>query len=200
LKATMLILFMLIMAVGVVPTQAAFGGFDAKDGLAAKSSLSSANGADSKRIEDRMEEALSGLESFKSTRVDKKTNLMQPDIKNQNSSLQNSSIQNSSIQNLSINSSALNSSALNSSAAKSDLTEDEKLKSNEADAASPTTLEGNSSVGLNGVSTSSKANFNGYYGMTASRHETGKSNIKSKIALSGAFEVDKTVKFQDQGF
>jgi hypothetical protein len=191
----MLILFMLIMAVSVVSTQAAFGGFDAKDGLAAKSSLSSANGADSKRIEDRMEEALSGLESFKSTRVDKKTNLMQPDIKNQNSSLQNSSLQN-----LSINSSALNSSVLNSSAAKSDITEDQKLKSNEADAASPTTLEGNSSVGLNGVSTSSKANFNGYYGMTASRHEMGKSNIKSKIALSGAFEVDKTVKFQDQGF
>jgi hypothetical protein len=186
---------MLIMAVSMLPTQADFGGFDAKDSLAAKSSLSLANGADSKRIEDKMDEALSGLDSWNAARVGNKINSIQPDIKNQNSS-----IQNSSLQNLSINSSALNSSALNSSAALSDITEDQKLKSDVAEAASPMTLEGNSSVGLNGVSTSSKANFNGYYGMTASRHEMGKSNIKSKIALSGSFDVDKTVKFQDQGF
>ena len=191
----MLILFMLIMAVSMLPTQADFGGFDAKDSLAAKSSLSLAIGADSKRIEDKMDEALSGLDSWNAARVGNKINSIQPDIKNQNSS-----IQNSSLQNLSINSSALNSSALNSSAALSDITEDQKLKSDVAESASPMTLEGNSSVGLNGVSTSSKANFNGYYGMTASRHGSGKSNIKSEIALSGSFDVDKTVKFQDQGF
>jgi hypothetical protein len=195
LKATMLILLMLILAVDAIPTQADLGGFDAKDSLATKISLSSVQSSDSKRIEDRMDEALSGLDSLKSTRDDKNLNPIQQDIKNQNSS-----IQNSSSQNLSINSSALNSSALNSSVALSDITEDQKLKSDEAQAASPTTLEGNSSVGLNGVSTNSKANFNGYYGMTASRHEIGKSRIESKTALSGAFEVDKTVKFQDQGF
>jgi hypothetical protein len=191
----MLILFMLIMAADVVLAEAAFGGFDAKDSLASKSSLSSVLGADSKRIEDRMDAAMSGLDSLKSTKEDEKINSTRPDINNQNSS-----IQNSSLQNLSTNSSALNSSALNSSAGLSDLTEGQKLRSDEAEAASPTTLEGNSSAGLNGVSTSSKANFNGYYGMTASRHEIGKSKIESKTALSGAFEVDKTVKFQDQGF
>lgn len=41
--------------------------------------------------------------------------------------------------------------------------------------------------------------FNGYYGMTASRHEMGKSGIDSRMFLNGTFEMDKTVKFQDQG-
>ena len=35
--------------------------------------------------------------------------------------------------------------------------------------------------------------------MTASRHEIGKSDINSHMFLSGNFEMDKTVKFQDQG-
>ena len=195
MKATKLILFMLILAVSVIPIHADFGEFDAKDSLVTKISLTPVLGADSKRIEDRMDAALSGLDSLKSTKEDGKNNSTRPDINNQNSS-----IQNSSLHNLSTNSSALNSSALNSSVGLSDLSEGQKLRSDEAEAASPTTLEGNSSVGQNGVSTSSKANFNGYYGMTASRHEIGKSKIESKTALSGAFEVDKTVKFQDQGF
>ena len=186
---------MLILAVSVIPIHADFGEFGAKDSLVTKISLSPVLGADSKKIEDRMDEALRGLDSLKSTKEDKKINSIQTDINNQNSSIQNSSLQNSSI-----NSSALNSSALNSSAGLSDLTKGQKMRSEKAEAASSTTLEGNSSVGLNGLSTSSKANLNGYYGMTASRHEIGKSKIESKTALSGAFEVDKTVKFQDQGF
>ncbi|MCX6674668.1 MAG: hypothetical protein NTY37_12930 [Methanothrix sp.] len=49
------------------------------------------------------------------------------------------------------------------------------------------------------VGSSTKGSFNGYYGMTASRHEMGKSGIDSRMFLSGNFEMDKTVKFQDQG-
>ncbi len=118
---------MLILAVSVIPIHADFGEFDAKDSLVTKISLSPVLGADSKRIEDRMDEALSGLDSLKSTKEDEKINSTRTDINNQNSS-----IQNSSLQNLSTNSSALNSSALNSSAGLSDLTEDQKLRSDEA--------------------------------------------------------------------
>jgi hypothetical protein len=180
---------MLILAFDLILTEASFDGFDEKNSLAAKSPLTLAIGSDSKRIEDRMDEALSGLNSWNAARL------------NKNSTKSSIMPQNSSAQNLSnTNSSAINSSALNTSEVLPAISEENKLKSNEAQAASLTTLEGNSSVGLDGVSTSSKANFNGYYGMTASRHEIGKSKIESKMALNGAFEVDKTVKFQDLGF
>ncbi len=49
------------------------------------------------------------------------------------------------------------------------------------------------------VGSSSRGRFSGYYGMTASRHEIGKSGIDSHMFLSGTFEMDKTVKFQDRG-
>ena len=114
---------MLILAVSVIPIHADFGEFGAKDSLVTKISLSPVLGADSKKIEDRMDEALSGLDSLKSTKEDKKINSIQTDINNQNSSIQNSSLQNSSI-----NSSALNSSALNSSAGLSDLTKSQEIE------------------------------------------------------------------------
>jgi len=79
--------------------------------------------------------------------------------------------------NNSINSSLGNSSLLNPSAAKvNDVNKD----------------------GLN-VGSFSKGGFNGYYGMTATRHEIGKSDIDSRMFLSGKFEMDKTVQFQDRG-
>jgi hypothetical protein len=53
--------------------------------------------------------------------------------------------------------------------------------------------------GRQDVGSSSKGSFKGYYGMTASRHEIGKSGIDSRMFLSGNFELDKAVKFQDQG-
>lgn len=49
------------------------------------------------------------------------------------------------------------------------------------------------------VGSFSKGGFNGYYGMTATRHEIGKSDIDSRMFLSGKFEMDKTVQFQDRG-
>jgi hypothetical protein len=57
----------------------------------------------------------------------------------------------------------------------------------------------NSPAGLQNIGSSSEARFKGYYGMTASRHEMGKSGINSHMFLSGNFEMDKNVKFQDQG-
>jgi hypothetical protein len=61
--------------------------------------------------------------------------------------------------------------------------------------------EANASIlaGKQNIGSGSKERFSGYYGMTASRHEIGKSDINSHMFLSGNFEMDKTVKFQDQG-
>ena len=79
--------------------------------------------------------------------------------------------------NNSINSSLGNSSLLNPSAAKVNDFNKDRLN----------------------VGSISKGGFNGYYGMTATRHEIGKSDIDSRMFLSGKFEMDKTVQFQDQG-
>lgn len=42
--------------------------------------------------------------------------------------------------------------------------------------------------------------FKGFYASRASRHEIGKGGIDSSMLLSGAFEMDKSIKFQDLGF
>lgn len=46
----------------------------------------------------------------------------------------------------------------------------------------------------------SKGSSNGFYATTASRHEIGKSGIDSSMFLSGNFEMEKSIRFQDQGF
>ena len=42
--------------------------------------------------------------------------------------------------------------------------------------------------------------FKGSYAARASRHEIGKGGVDSSIFLEGEFEMDKSIKFQDQGF
>ena len=49
------------------------------------------------------------------------------------------------------------------------------------------------------VGASSSGSFQGFYGLTASKHEIGKSDIRSRMFLSGDFDVDKTVSFTDRG-
>jgi hypothetical protein len=50
------------------------------------------------------------------------------------------------------------------------------------------------------VGSNSKASFNGFWGMEAKQEGIGKSGVNSKTFLSGDFEVDKTVQFQDRGY
>ncbi|HPT19373.1 MAG TPA: hypothetical protein PLJ25_04855 [Methanothrix sp.] len=52
----------------------------------------------------------------------------------------------------------------------------------------------------NSIGSGSRNRFNGLYAVSASRHEMGKSGVESKMVLNGTFEMDKSVKFQDQGF
>ena len=91
----------------------------------------------------------------------------------------------------STNGSSANSSPLNTSISQAAAGNDVGRKADEANAS---ILAGQQNIG-----SGSKERFSGYYGMTASRHEIGKSSINSHMFLSGNFEMDKSVKFQDQG-
>ncbi len=166
---------------------------------------------DIKKAEDKMAEALVGLDSWKKAMAEAKreppvSKTEQAELSSSppvNLTLNNSnpgnSSDNSTPNNISINSSLRNSSLLNSSVAKVVDANGDRLKSNEAAASDPAKIDANSLSGLQNVGSSSKGSLNGYYGMTASRHEMGKSGINSHMFLSGNFEMDKTVKFQDQG-
>ena len=174
MKRVIVILFMLLAAADLLSAAAAFGksdsmGISGQDGAAFFTP-----GTDTKKVEDKMAEALARLDSWKKARAEEK---IEPLVSNSNPG-------NSSLDNISHNRSLNNSSLQNSSAAN-------VSGANEFDANSP--------AGRENVGSGPKALFNGYYGMTATRHEMGKSGIKSKMFLSGNFEMEKTVKFQDQG-
>jgi hypothetical protein len=109
-----------------------------------------------------------------------------------NTSAINSSFTNSSL----ANSSSINTSPANLPGSRSNALESDGLDN---ETASGGTLTGNSSADRGGIESDSKANFKGYYGITASQHEMGKNNIDSRTFLSGTFALDKSVKFQDRG-
>jgi hypothetical protein len=208
MKAVMIVLLIFVAACMILPA-ATSGGSGQMSGLGAEKPQSWASGSDAKRMEDKMTEALSGLDAFKKAKTNEKegiitgsligavegasslNNSTSKDYRLDNSTLSNSTEQNST----GLNSSAVNSSALNSSA------NDALPGINPRSAPSPAgTLSSNISADSQGVGSSSEASFNGYYGITASRHEMGKSDIKSSTFLSGGFNVDKTVQFSDRGF
>lgn len=105
--------------------------------------------------------------------------------------LNNSSQNNNSLSNASfIDPSVINASEQNSSISKNPA----------VDGISPKSALLSGSAAPSGMGSSSTGKYNGFYGVEASRHEMGKSDIKSKTFLSGGFEVDKTVQFQDRDF
>jgi len=117
-------------------------------------------GADATKVEDKMADALSGLNSWR---------IAHEGYRNVTGAF-NASLNNST--NIATGNSSISSSSI----------------------ANATPLN------HSGVGTSTRTSFNGYFGMTASRHEIGKSDIKSSMFLRGGFEVDKSVQFQDRGF
>jgi hypothetical protein len=139
---------MILAAADLLSAAAAFGKSDSMGIIGQDGPAFFTPGTDTKKVEDKMAEALARLDSWKKAHAEEKKEPL----------VNNSNPVNSTLDNISHNNS-LNNSSLSSS----------------------------------------KALFNGYYGMTASRHEMGKSGIKSKTFLSGNFEMDNTVKFQDQG-
>jgi hypothetical protein len=179
MKRVIVILLMILAAADLLSAAEAFGRSDSMGIRGLDGAAFFAPGTDTKKVEDKMAEALARLDSWKKAHAEEK---IEPLVSNSNPG-------NSTLDNLSINNSLNDSSMQNSSAAK--VSGANELGANEFDTNSP---KGRQNVGSN-----SKALFNGYYGMTASRNEMGKSGIKSKTFLSGNFEMDNTVKFQDQG-
>jgi len=174
-------LFVLLAAV-FVQTAYGSGGIDATSlaNIKSPSSLTSISNAD--QVQEKMADALNRLSAWREDQANKTSQLAAVSASDGKSALNNSRQDNSELNNSSLNNSSLNDtiradSALNRS-----------------------TLSAETSASPKGVATDSKTSFNGYYGITASRHEMGKSDIKSSTQLSGAFEIDKSVKFQDRGF
>jgi hypothetical protein len=181
MKAVMIVLIIFVAACMIFPA-ATSGSLGPMSGLGPEKPQSWASGSDEKRMEDKMTEALRGLGASKEGSISGSLT----DALKSASSLNNSTSKGTSLDNSSLyNSAQLNSTGLNSSA----------ISSSAAGAHSA-----NSSAGLQEVGASSKGSFNGYLGITASRHEMGKSDIKSSTFLSGGFDVDKTVQFSDRGF
>jgi len=105
--------------------------------------------------------------------------------------LNNSSQNNNSLSNASF----IDPSVINASEQNSSLT-----KNPTANGKSPKSALLSGSAAPREMGSSSTGKYNGFYGVEASRHEVGKSDIKSKTLLSGGFEVDKTVQFQDRDY
>jgi len=169
-----------------------------------------ASGADTKRVEVRMNEALSSLEAHRRAAIDRKlasgiinTNLSGSEdnpTKLPTTSL-NSSRSNINATINATNSSSTNSSALNSIAANLSADKGNRSASIESGkkASHEGTLNESGYAGPEVIGANSRANFKGFYGITASQHEMGKNDIDSRTFLSGTFAMDKTVKFQDRG-
>ncbi|OPY55197.1 MAG: hypothetical protein A4E49_00498 [Methanosaeta sp. PtaU1.Bin112] len=141
-------------------------------------------GTDVKKVEDKIADALAKMDSWKKAQTNEKK---KPAM---DSTDQAESSSRPSPRSTQANSTFANSTFANSTEA--NLTSgNSTLGNNSIDASSP--------AGLQNVGSNTEGRFKGYYGMTASRHEIGKSGINSHMFLSGNFEMDKAVKFQDQG-
>ena len=134
------------------------------------------------KIDDLMKEAMQSIASLKQKQEQKKEAGEEGALLNlqkNNSTLQNTTLQPTTLQNMTLQ----------------NLTEQNSNDDGNLTAQNPELEAGREKIG-----SSSKGSISGVYGITASRHEIGKSNIQSKMVLNGTFEMDKSVKFQDQGF
>lgn len=212
MKAAMAVLFILGVA-ALITSEAAANSSDSMGTLGFKKPLMGASNIDTRNIQTKMAESLHGLEPKISAADDKgdmilnTRNMMAqvPGSKLSNTTFNNPSSNNSTSTNTSIlnstalNRTALNSTVLNTSDVNASAMNGAGLRSTGAPGSGAIALSGRTEAGSEGVSSSSSASVKGFYGVTASRHEMGKSDIKSRMFLSGDFDVDKTVQFQDRG-
>jgi hypothetical protein len=182
MKGIIVILIMILAAAGLL-SLAASSGTDFAGILGSDKTVFSTPGTDTKKVQDKIAEALVRLDSWKKARAEEKR---EPLVGNSNPG-------NSTLDNISINGSLSNSSQQSPSVDQDADAQD--AAAGKIDANTNT----NSSASEQNVGASSRGSFDGYYGMTASRHEMGKSGINSRMFLSGTFEMDKSVKFQDRG-
>jgi len=187
-----------LLAVVFILTASGSGGIDAASMANLKASSSLASNSNADQVQEKMADALNRLNAWKEDQANKTSKLPAGSASDDSSDFRNTRTDNLSLNNSSLNDSPLDNSSLDNSILNSSSLND-TLR---ADSTAPnkSTLSGETSASPQGVATDSKTSFNGYYGITASRHEMGKSDIKSSTQLRGAFEIDKSVKFQDRGF
>lgn len=148
---------------------------------------SSSSNVDTRDIEAKLANALQGLSAAqKGFNPNDSTAINSPAV---NLTAINSTSVNSTASNLT----EINTTSLNASANAGDSMEVEG-------GSGAVSLSGSSSASSQGVASESKASMKGFWGMEANQKGIGKSDINSKTYLSGDFDVDKTVKFQDRGF
>ncbi|VVB70151.1 Uncharacterised protein [uncultured archaeon] len=188
----------LIAAVAVTIAASAMSGTELKSKIDQSRVQTLTTSADEKRLEDKMAEALKAYVGKRAGNFDNAA--MSPDPAN-NSRISNSTFLNSSAANAPGLSSSENNATANGQLAPVQLGEKvtDDLENKIPGGASAANKIPNSTA-PEGVGSSSRASFSGYYGIVASRHETGKSDVKSSTLLNGTFEMDKSVKFQDRGF
>lgn len=136
-------------------------------------------GSGIRKMEDRMAEALAALPSSAGRKAGGDPGKSPAGIESAGNCSENSSINSSLPQNGSMNNISLGSSEGNSSLS------GQKI---------------NADIGTKDSGSSPSNSFKGSYAARASRHEIGKGGVDSTIFLEGEFEMDKSIKFQDQGF
>jgi hypothetical protein len=186
MKRIIVILLMLLTAADLLLAAALSSESGFASILGPDGDVISTPGTDTKKVEDKMADALASLDSWKKARAKEKT---EPVVGNKDQT------ELTSIPPL--NSTEANSIQANSTEANS--TSDNNSIINSIISPLGNSSPANSPAGMQNVGSSSEGKFKGFYGMTASRHEIGKSGIDSHMFLSGNFEMDKTVKFHDQG-
>jgi hypothetical protein len=166
------ILFIMILA-AFYQNAMALGGSDPPSVFGPDGPAHFQPGSDSERMEDKIAEALAALPSHQGGKNEERDSIddEDTDLPLNNSTQLNGSI-NSSINQ---NSSLLDNSTVSDSEAGVD--------------------DGNINAAFGSAN-----RFKGFYATSASRHEIGKGGIDSSMFLSGAFEMDKSIKFQDMGF
>jgi hypothetical protein len=187
MKGAILVLVILMSAV-FFPALA--GGQSALSITGIENSRAPATDIDTKKVEERMNKALNEFIVHGLALTDKRDASKVALVSN--TSAINSSLTNSSLANSSSISALPPNLPVNRGIAPAPTGLDNKK-------ASGGTLTGNRTADPSGIESNSKANFKGYYGITASQHEIGKNKIDSSTFLSGTFALDKSVKFQDRG-
>ena len=187
MKGAILVLIILMCAV-FFPALA--GGQNAKSITGIENSRALATDADTKKVEEKMNKALNEFIVHGLALIDRR-NASKVSLVSNTSAI-NSSFTNSSLANSSSTNSSMANLPVSRNIAPAPIGSDNEM-------ASGGTLTENSSADPRGIESNSKANFKGYYGITATQHEIGKNNIDSKTFLSGTFALDKSVKFQDRG-
>lgn len=215
MKRTIVILLIIMAAADLLSVAALSSQFSFSDITRPTNAVVSTPGTDVKKVEDKMADALAKMDSWKKAQEKEKTNAgagntdqAEPSSSPSPSPAESNSAEVSSteVNSTEFNSTEANLTSANRTSDNSSIISPAGNSSLDSPSGEPGSdggrVDGNDASGPAGqnIGSSSEGRLKGYYGMTAARHEIGKSGINSHMFLSGDFEMDKAVKFQDQGF